>query len=245
MRAGLAGVPPVDVVVAGLEQARVRLGSLEIDMVEHQPRKPRRRRRVADVQTLRHEQRDGRRPHRLEHDLVRGHQVDGLVERRPEGPELALLLQVEEDLDDAVDLLLGHVAERAERHHAGRLRRVPRVLKADPRVVEERDAALIARVEQLGPVDVGGLFLDDVAVVAHRVHVEVVRRADRVQRLVAHGLAGLLVDPGDEQVGELARGLGRGVPVARLVGIDVERAERGVAVAVGARRRGADRPCPC
>jgi hypothetical protein len=55
----------------------------------------------------------------------------------------------------------------------------------DGRVVQHGDASTPLRVEELVPVDLGGLLLDDVAVVAHRVHVEVVRDHVHELRLVA------------------------------------------------------------
>src|SRR6266700_395378 len=53
---------------------------------------------------------DGRRPHRLDHDFARRHQLHRLVEGGPSSTEVARLLQLDQLFDRKVDLLLGHVA---------------------------------------------------------------------------------------------------------------------------------------
>mmetsp|Transcript_22454 Transcript_22454/g.36259 ORF Transcript_22454/g.36259 Transcript_22454/m.36259 type:complete len:331 (-) Transcript_22454:1630-2622(-) len=54
--------------------------------------------------------RDGRRPHGLDHNLARGHQVHALVERFPKGAELTVFLGLGKDRHGQVDLFAGHVA---------------------------------------------------------------------------------------------------------------------------------------
>src|SRR5437763_3820173 len=90
--------------------------------------------------------RHGRRPHRLDHHFPRRHQVDRLVEGRPEGPELARLFRVDQDLDGLVDLLLGHVALVAVLDVAARLDRHRGVHDADRGHVEDRGLALELRL---------------------------------------------------------------------------------------------------
>jgi hypothetical protein len=107
-------------------------------------------------------------------------------------------LEVEEDLDQAVDLLLRHVPEVAELHHLRLDGGVRDVLHADRRVVQHGDAAAPLGVQQLVPVDLVRLLLDDLAVVAHRVHVEVVRRHVDEPGLVARHLARGGVGPARE-----------------------------------------------
>src|SRR5438552_968384 len=176
-----AVVHPVQVVVRGVQlvPGHVLRDRLAAAPAAHALR----RERVAHRNALRGQARDRRRPHRLDHDLLRGHQVDRLVEGRPEGAELLLLLVADQQLDQAVDLRLRHVAEVAELHQAELLDGVASVLHRDAGVVQERDTALPRRGEQLAPVDLIGSLLDHVAVVAHRVHVEVGRRPQNPLRL--------------------------------------------------------------
>ena len=95
---------------------------------------------------------DCRRPHRLDHHLAGCHQVDALVERLPEGTELAGLLGLDQEGDGLVDLGAGHVAlvdvfHRAERfhHHGG-------IHDADTWDVEDCRLALERWIDKVLPV---------------------------------------------------------------------------------------------
>ena len=118
----------------------------------------------------------GGRPHRLDHHLTGGHQVDAFVEGGPEGAELAVLLQRDQGVDRLVDLFLGHVALVAIGHVAARLKRHGGVHDADGGDVDQRRLALEFRVEQLCPA--GDLAPRQVGADAQRVGV-VDRRHDR------------------------------------------------------------------
>ena len=237
-RAEIPVVVPVDVVVAGLQLRRV--GDLRGDALRAAPAAEALLGcRVEDVDPRRLDERHGGRPHRLEHDLLRDHEVDRVGERRPERTELALLLVLGHDLVEPVDLRPGRVAEVLELHQPERLRGERRVLGHDPRVAQEGHPPLPLRVQELGPGHLLGPLLDHVGVVAHRVGVEVGRRADDVARLrLAADRLAVLADPADDLLVVLRPAREGGQP-GRAVRVDEGRAERGVPVterAAGRRR---------
>ncbi len=94
---------------------------------------------------------NGWRPHRLDDDFARRHQVDAFVERLPEGAELACLLGLDQEIDGRIDLGLGHVAlvgifDVAHGFHDHR-----GIHDADRRDVRDRRLALELRVHDIGP----------------------------------------------------------------------------------------------
>ena len=112
---------------------------------------------------------DGRRPHGLDDDFARGHEVDAFVEALPEGAELAVLLGLDEEVDGLVDLLLGHVAlvgifDVAHGFHDHR-----RIHDADGGNVEDRGLALELRVHDIGPA--GDIAADEIGADAERIGV--------------------------------------------------------------------------
>src|SRR5918994_2831218 len=149
-RADPARHVPVDVVVG-----RVELRALQV-LGERQAAAPG---AIAFLQglidtghALAAHRRDRRRPHRLDHDLARGHQVHRFVEGLPEGAELAVLLGLDQEIDGLVDLRLGHVALVAVFHDAGRFADHRGIHDADRRDVEDRGLALELRIEDVLPV---------------------------------------------------------------------------------------------
>ena len=192
----------------------------------------RRRGRVLDVDALGDQERHGRRPHRLDHDLLRGHQVDRLVEVRPVGAELTGLLVGGGDLDDLVDLGRRHVAHVLRLEDAEGLERVADVLHDDAGVLEQRDLALPLLVQELLPADLVRQLLEDIGVVADRVGVEVRGRTDDLPGHRAPRRAGPLVDhPLDDVLVGPRPFLGQRQPGRSL--LEEERPERSVAVTIG------------
>ena len=229
-------VVPVDVVVTGLELRGV--GDLRRDALGAAPAaEALGRRGVEDVDAGGLDERHGRRPHRLDHDLLRDHEVHRVGERRPEGAELAGLLVRGHDLEQPVDLGLRRVAVVLELHQPERRRGERRVLGHDPRVAQERHASLPLLVEQLRPGDLVRRLLDHVRVVAHRVGVEVGRRADDVAGLwLAADRLAVLADPANDLLVARRPTVERG-QARRAVRVDVRRPERRVAVTVRAAGR--------
>jgi hypothetical protein len=136
---------------------------------------------------------DGRRPHRLHDGLARGHQVDALVEVRPEGAELAGLLGLDQGGDRLVDLLLGHVALVAILQDAHRLVDHGGVHDADRGDVEDRGLALELGIEQFRPAL--DRALDQVGPDAERVGVVGGRdQGEPLGRLLGELLAALLLE---------------------------------------------------
>src|SRR5471030_709425 len=144
------GQVPVDVVVGRRElRARQVLGDGEtvapraVAFLE---------RLVLASHALRADRGNRRRPHRLDHDLARGHQVDRLVEGLPEGAELTVLLGLDQEVDRLVDLRLGHVALVAVFDDAGRLADHRGIHDADRGDVQDRGLALELRIQDVLPL---------------------------------------------------------------------------------------------
>ena len=138
----------VEEVVDGL---RVLLGARRVvgDVARHRPQQVALLGRGIDAVRALLVGDDHHRLPAVEHDdLLVEQQVDRLLEARPEHPELAGLLLLDEVVDDRVDLVLGHVHGVADV-------RDPRVLHVDRRlvagggvVVLERHVARVLRIEQ-------------------------------------------------------------------------------------------------
>jgi hypothetical protein len=144
---------------------------------------------------------------------------------------VATLLVPREDLEQPIHLRAGHVAQVLELHQPQRLDGVAEVGHRDPGVVQDGDAALVPAVQKLGPRDLPWLLLDDVTVVAHRVHVEVGRRSDDRPRLrfAVEGLVGPGIPPLDDRpVG--ARPFFREREARPAVRVEVHDTERRIAL---------------
>ena len=95
--------------------------------------------------------RDGGRPHALQHDLAAYHQVHGLPESLPESPEMTLFFLLDQEINEEIDFLPGHVALVLELENAHRLDAQGRVHDADLRDVQQSDLASEILAEQFGP----------------------------------------------------------------------------------------------
>ncbi len=120
---------------------------------------------------------DGRRPHRLDHDFARRHQLHRLVEGGPSSTEVARLLQLDQLFDREVYLLLGHVAFIAVLDQVSALETECGVHDADRRHVKDRGLALVFGIEQILPF--GHRMIDQIGPVADRVGVVDLRQECR------------------------------------------------------------------
>ena len=92
-----------------------------------------------------------RRPHGLDHHFARNHELNRLVEGRPQNTPMAALLKVDETVDREVDLLAGHITLVTIFDFAIGLERHGGVHQTDLREGDERRAAGELRIDELFP----------------------------------------------------------------------------------------------
>ncbi len=95
---------------------------------------------------------DSRRPHGLDDDLARGHQLHGLVKRGPCRPELTCFLELDQLVAGEVNLLLRHVALVAVLDQARAFEAERRIHDADRGHVENCSLALEFWIDQILPL---------------------------------------------------------------------------------------------
>src|SRR5262245_30850493 len=232
-RSGEARTPPVDEVVAGAKLRRVGDGTRD-GKGPGERTVALTRCRLPNREPDGFQQGDRQREHRLDHDLPGSHPRAWLRKIEPEAVKVLAPLEDEQQLDQSVDLPARRVAEVADPDETGGACGVAGVLEAGHRVADQPDAAAPLSVEQLRPGQLLWLLVDNSRVVAERIEIEGGGDARAEARFRSDGEACPLVCPFDYQAIELARSRGGALPATGAVRVQVEPAEGGVALPVGA-----------
>ena len=234
LRAGIAGVPPVDEVVAGAELRRV--GHRVRDRVEAgEGAVALAGRRLADREAQGLEWRDRDGPHRLDDHVARLHPVRWPCHQSDQRPWKSFRrLRAVSSLEQQVDLSARRVAEVTDPDEARRPGGIAGILEAHERIVHEGDASAPFRVEELCPGQLLRPLSNDVLVVAEGVEVERARHAGAEARLRPHRQTGLLVRPLNDQPLQLGWSSRGTLPPAGAFGVEIQPAKGRVTLPVGA-----------